>query len=105
MGMIIQAALAGLATLGFSVVFNIHGKKTVPAVIGGMLGWLLYLLAFKATGSKAISSLLASTFIGFYAEGAAKLFREPASIFILPAIHPPRAGAACTTPWRRPFRG
>ncbi len=88
MRIILQVLFAGAATLGFSIIFNIHGKKLIPAALGGALGWLLFLIVMRLTGSKIISSLVASAIIGFYAEGAAKLFREPASLFILPAIIP-----------------
>ena len=85
---LLELLYASLATLGFSVVFNIHGKKLVPAVLCGTFGWALFLLVHHLTGSRIISIFIASFFIGLYSEVAARLLKEPATLFIVPGIIP-----------------
>lgn len=84
----LEILYASLATLGFSVIFNIHGKKIVPAVLCGTLGWSIYLVSFHFTRSNIISVFLGSVFIGLYSEIATRILKEPATLFIVPGIIP-----------------
>jgi uncharacterized membrane protein YjjB (DUF3815 family) len=79
---------AGIATGGFAVLFNLRGKDLPLVAAGGALGWAVAMPVQAATGSQAVSYLLASMVIGVYAELVAAIRRRPASIYIACGIIP-----------------
>lgn len=79
---------ASLATLGFSVLFNIRGLKLIPAVIGGTIGWTVFMLASIFTEFNILAVFFAAVAIGIYAEIIAVILKQPATIFIVPGIIP-----------------
>ena len=73
-----------LACVGFTLLFNIRGWGIPITCAGGALGWLIYLLF----GKTIPAALLASAFIGVYAEIAARLRRCPVTGYVLVALLP-----------------
>jgi uncharacterized membrane protein YjjB (DUF3815 family) len=86
--MLIQVVVGALAALGFSVLFNVRGRKIVLAALGGVAGWLVYLLVRRFGGSPVLATFVASVGIGLYAELVARLAGCPATVFIVSAIIP-----------------
>ena len=44
---IIQILMAAFGSVGFAMLFQLHGKKLITAGIGGGISWIVYLLAGK----------------------------------------------------------
>jgi uncharacterized membrane protein YjjP (DUF1212 family) len=88
-----QLILAFLGSLGFSVYFRIQRKRILEAALGGIIGWSVYLLADRLSGSLFLSSAAAAVAIECYAEAAARLWKAPANIFLIPAVVPLLPGA------------
>ena len=83
----VQALAAFVGTLGFAILFGVPRKQYIPAGIVGVLGWLLYLVLFRVAGfSPAISTMVATVFIGIMARVFAVVERCPAAVFLICGI-------------------
>ena len=87
---IIQLVTAFLGSLGFSLLFGMRRRHLLPASLGGMLAWGVYLLADSARWIEGnfIPYLLASAFAVLYAELMVRLRKRPTTLFVIPAILP-----------------
>jgi uncharacterized membrane protein YjjB (DUF3815 family) len=79
---------AGLATVGFAILFNARGVDLPLAALGGALGWGIAAPLRGLGGSEALACLVASMGIGIYAELVAAIRMRPASIYIACGIIP-----------------
>lgn len=86
--MALQVIVGALAALGFSVLFNVRGRKILLAALGGVAGWLVHLLVRRLGASPVLATFVASVGIGLYAELVARLAGHPATLFIVSAIIP-----------------
>lgn len=89
-----QLILAFIGTMGFSVFFRIRRRKILEAAIGGALGWAVYLLVYRASRNLLLSNAVAAIVIEFYAESAARIWKAPANIYLIPAVIPLLPGAS-----------
>ena len=62
----IQLLMAYLGSLGFGVLYNIHGKKLLFASLGGLLAWAVYLLVNHITPSPYPCAFFASVALTLY---------------------------------------
>jgi uncharacterized membrane protein YjjB (DUF3815 family) len=89
-----QSAWAGVAALGFAILFNVPPRALLVCALGGSL-------AFFARGgaigvhpdSLELESLYAATLVSFLAVFWGKRLRAPAVVFVLPAVIPLVPGA------------
>ena len=86
--MIIQTAAAFLGSIGFAVFLKMKGKQIVLAGIGGGVTWLVYLLMRNYIDGYSVPYLIASIFVGIYAEIMARVNKAPATIFLTAAAVP-----------------
>lgn len=84
----IQLLTAFLGAIGFSLLFHVRGRLILPASIGGMLEWGVYLLGLHTMDGIFLPCLIASAFSAVYAEVMARLLKAPATVFFLPTIVP-----------------
>ena len=83
-----QCIWAFTGTFSFGLIFNIRGKNLFFASLGGMLAWIIYLLA-KAFGAEEVMAyFVASIGISFYAEIMAIERRTPVTVFIVSGMIP-----------------
>ncbi len=80
--MMIQIAAAFIGSLGFAVFLKMKGKQVLMAGVGGGLTWALFLALQNYMGGLFLPNLLASVFVGIYAEIMARVNRAPATIFL-----------------------
>ncbi|MCI5534955.1 MAG: threonine/serine exporter family protein [Firmicutes bacterium] len=80
--MMIQIAAAFIGSLGFAVFLKMKGKQVLMAGVGGGLTWALFLALQNYMGGLFVPNLLASIFVGIYAEIMARVNRAPATIFL-----------------------
>ena len=86
--MIIQTAAAFLGSIGFAIFFKMKGKQIVLAGIGGAVTWIVYLLIQHFIEGYFVPYLVASIFVGIYAEIMARVNKAPATIFLTAAAVP-----------------
>lgn len=82
---IIQLLASFLGALGFAIMFRVRKKLLLPASLGGLFTWGIYLLLHHLSGTIFAPCLLASTFAAAYAEVLARLLHAPATLFAIPA--------------------
>ena len=86
--MIIQTTAAFLGSIGFAIFFKMKGKQIVLAGIGGAVTWIVYLLIQHFIEVYFVPYLVASIFVGIYAEIMARVNKAPATIFLTAAAVP-----------------
>ncbi|KGG81498.1 threonine/serine exporter family protein [Caloranaerobacter azorensis] len=84
---------AFLSTLGFSIIFNIPKDSIVKSGITGALGWIIYIFVNNNYYSKVAGAFLGAIVVGMIGEIMARLFKKPATVYIIPGIVPLVPGA------------
>ncbi len=82
----IQFVTAFFGSIGFCLVFNLRKKLILPAAIGSIFCWGIYLLGMELCESELIACLLAAAFSALYAELLARIKKAPATLFLLPTV-------------------
>lgn len=78
-----------LGSLGFSLVFNVGKKHLIPAALGGLLAWGVYLLCMSVPEMGVMmSTVIASVCSQVYAEILARVYKAPTTVFVIPAVVP-----------------
>lgn len=91
---ILQLLAAAIGSLGFGMIFRLSWRY-IPAVsVGGCASWGIYLLAVHFLSGIFIPTLLASAFAALYSEIMARLYKAPATLFVIPAVVPLIPGGA-----------
>lgn len=86
---IIQLISGMLGSLGFSLVFNIGKKHLIPAALGGLLSWGVYLFCMCVPGIGVLmATVIASACSQVYSEILARLYKTPTTVFVIPAVVP-----------------
>ncbi len=85
---IIQILAAFAGTLGYGALFNVRGKKLLLAALGGMLGWIVYLLLGLEIEGETIRSFIVALVTSAYSEVLARKLKTPASTFYIPTLMP-----------------
>lgn len=88
MEMILELFTAWLGSVGFCFLFHIRRERMIPASMGGLFSWGIYLLFISRCEGVFIPTLFASAFSALYAECLARLLKAPATIFFIPAVVP-----------------
>lgn len=91
--LLIQCLAGLIGTLGFGLMFNLHGKGVPLALLGSVISWLVCSLCMRAGLSEPASYLVAAAASSFYAELMARLRKFPATSYLLCALVPLIPGA------------
>lgn len=86
MVIILKALSAGIVSAAFAVLFQIRGRKIAYAALCGALGYLVYLLLYDI--NNLLAMFAASVVMALYSEIAARLFKSPATLFIIAGLIP-----------------
>ncbi|MCO1603132.1 threonine/serine exporter family protein [Desulfosporosinus nitroreducens] len=89
-----QIITAFMGSLGFSILFNIKGRKIGYAAFGGMLAWVIYLLGGLWLSGEMMQYFISSIIVTFYSEICARIEKTPATTFLTAAIIPLVPGRA-----------
>lgn len=84
----VQLLTAFLGALGFAILYHIRGLRLWAAGLGGLLSWAFYLFLAHLGGSVLIVNIGAAGFSAAYAEVMARLFKSPATLFVIPSVIP-----------------
>lgn len=85
---ILQIIMAIVTAIGFSLIFNIHGKKIIATAAGGALTWITYLWIYSYSEDVFISCLFATMVSMAFAELMARCFKTPVIILLVPMLIP-----------------
>ena len=80
--------LSFLASLGFSIVFQMEKKHLIYAGLGGALTRIVYLILMAATENRAVYMTFAAISAALYAEWMADRKHTPSTTFLYPSIIP-----------------
>jgi len=89
-----QILMGFLGTLGFSILFNIRGKRLIMAALGGFISWLLFVLLGHVIPSEPIRYFIVALMTSFYAEWMARLLKTPTTTFLMTTLIPLVPGAS-----------
>lgn len=84
--LLLQFVYALFATCGFAIIFNVP-RRTIPVcmIIGGM-AWSCYQICMYYDASSVIGCFVASCLVGFLSDICARVFKEAATVFIIPGM-------------------
>ncbi|MGN1147667.1 MAG: threonine/serine exporter family protein [Lachnospiraceae bacterium] len=85
---IIQTLLGTLGAVGFSIFFNVRGRKLVVAAVGAAVSWIMYLILYQIHGDVVISILGATLAVGVLSEIMARVIKAPVIILLVPMLIP-----------------
>ncbi|MGN0522111.1 MAG: threonine/serine exporter family protein [Eubacterium sp.] len=85
---LLQIAMAGIGTLGFSIYFRVSEKNVIASTLGGAMGWAIYLIIYHFSQQLFISNFVAAFAVFIYAQIMARVIKSPANIFLIPGIIP-----------------
>lgn len=88
MQVLIQTLMGTMGAVGFSVLFNVHGKKIVPSALGAAISWLVYMAVFYVYEDKVISLLGATITAAILSEMLARIIKAPVIILLVPMLIP-----------------
>lgn len=91
---VIQIFMGGLGTLGFSLLFNVRGRKLLFGTLGGLLSWAAFLLLENWFPSEALRYFLSTAAITVYCEILARVEKTPTTTFLVPVVIPLIPGSA-----------
>ena len=86
--MAVNLIAALLATAGYCLLMNEPRRLLVPAAVGGMISWGIYLLLKDRIESVFYLLVLVGAATAAYSEIGAKLARAPATLFLIPGLIP-----------------
>ncbi len=89
----IQALSCIVGCIGFTILFNIHGKGTVLCILGGLLTWAVYAWTTQLCGSELMGYFWGAVFASAYSEVMARIRKCPALPFLVVCIFPLIPGA------------
>ena len=85
---ILELGTAFVGSLGFAILFQTRRKLWIPASLGGLLSWGIYLLGIRSASGVFFPCLVASAFAALYAEVLARILKAPATIFFITSVVP-----------------
>ncbi len=91
--LIMEFIFAFLGTLGFAIIFNVPLRHIPTASIIGGLGWITYHAAVSADITIPIACFLGACMVGLASDIASRIFKEAATIFVIPGVLPLVPGA------------
>ncbi len=85
---LVQLLTAFLGSLGFGLLFGLRSEHLIPASLGGMIAWGIYLSVYAMVPGIFLANLCASIFALVYAELLAHWRKSPATLFVIISIIP-----------------
>ncbi len=91
---IIQIISGFLGAIGFSVIFNVRGKKMLVASLGAILSWGIFVLLGCIIPSEPVRYFIVAMIISLYSEIMARILKTPTTTFHMTALIPLVPGAS-----------
>lgn len=87
-GFIFTMVFSFLATISYSIPLNTPKKGLLPGAFAGSIGYILYISINLFGGGYMFSSFISAFIIGSLGEAFSRIFKMPATIFVLPGLIP-----------------
>ena len=84
----IQCIAGLIGTLGFGLMFNMHGRGIPFALLGSIISWPVCVLCMRLGLSEPIAYLFGAVASSFYAEIMARIRKFPATSYLMCALVP-----------------
>ncbi|MBQ6077406.1 MAG: threonine/serine exporter family protein [Clostridia bacterium] len=84
----LQCLAGAVGTLGFGLMFNLHGRGIPFALLGSIISWVVCSLCTHAGMSEPIGYLFAAVASALYAEIMARIRKCPATSYLMCALVP-----------------
>lgn len=82
-------AFSFMATAGFAVLFQAPRRSLAISGVIGAIGWIVFVYLRQELGSSSFYANLAATIVlSLLSEVAARLFKQPVTVFVIPGIIP-----------------
>lgn len=91
---VIVLLAAAFGSFGFALLYGLRLRYALPAALFGCVGWGVYLGASALGAGEFAAVLVAAAVVSLIAEIAARLFKAPAPLFLLPSVIPLVPGRA-----------
>lgn len=88
MTQVIQVIMAIVGAVGFSLIFNIHGRRLFITAAGGAITWGVYLWVYAMRNEIFIACLVATIASMAFAELMARISKTPVIILLVPMLVP-----------------
>ena len=85
---VMELVTAFLGSLGFALLFHVRREKLLLASLGGLLAWVVYLLAGYWSGQDVVRYFVSAVVLTVYGETMARVVKCPATLFIITAAVP-----------------
>lgn len=84
----IQCIAGLMGTLGFGLMFNMHGRGIPFALLGSIISWPVCVLAMRLGLAEPVAYLFGAAASSFYAEIMARIRKFPATSYLMCALVP-----------------
>lgn len=88
MNAVIQLVTAYIGSLGFALMFGMQKRYLAASALGGMITWGIYMAMNAWLSMTFLACLAASSFAIVYSEVLARIYKTPATMFVVPAVVP-----------------
>lgn len=85
---LIQIISGFVGTLGFTVLFNIRGRRLVFTALGGFLSGTLFVIFSKFIDSEPLNYFIVALIVSVYAEVMARVLKCPTTTFVTASLIP-----------------
>jgi uncharacterized membrane protein YjjB (DUF3815 family) len=89
-----QILLSFAGSFCAGIIFNVRGRNVLWAGLSGAIGWMAFMLVRGFTGKQLIAIFTGAIAVGIFSEGAARIFKIPATVLSIPGIFPIVPGIA-----------
>lgn len=90
----IQCLTAALGCIGFTILYNVHGRGSFLCILGGGITWAIYGVAFMLTENDILCYFIGTLFAAFYAEIMARIRKCPTIAYLIVSLFPLIPGAS-----------
>lgn len=84
--LLIQFIYMLFPTCGFCILFKVPLKQFPACILVGAISWTAYQFCLFCDASAVLSCFIASCLVGLLSDICSRLFKEAATIFIIPGI-------------------
>lgn len=85
---ILQLCAAAAASAGFSIYFNVRGRKIAVAAVCASLIWGVYLLTYALTADRFSATFAGAALGALLSELLARRMAAPVTVFLVPILIP-----------------
>ncbi len=85
---IVQTLMGAICSVGFALLFNVHGKKLWLFFLGGALDWVVYLVCMRNGSGIFLSMLFATMTAALSSEILARIVHAPVLLLMVPMLIP-----------------